>query len=187
MSSPGAKFRHMAAAWGAIGVLAAISIAFFFYLGQKIDGLGQKIDGGMRTMIANKSSARRVVLIGAIVAVSVAGAGLLRPSAKATAPQDRSKDYPQLIRIWMHGEAIYPPIIRAKPGKILLRAENRTQTDVALVLDRLLPGAARQRAARVSTVSRAQRADLVLALGVGEYEYYDEGFPEAKGKLIVEP
>jgi hypothetical protein len=34
----------MAAAWGAIGVMTAVSIAFFFYLGQKVDGLGARID-----------------------------------------------------------------------------------------------------------------------------------------------
>ena len=44
MSPLGAKFTYMAAAWGAIGAMTAISIAFFFYLGQKIDGLGQRID-----------------------------------------------------------------------------------------------------------------------------------------------
>lgn len=138
-------------------------------------------------MTRNHSSARQAFLIGVILVVVVIAAGFLRPSAKATAPQDRAASYPQLIRVWMHGEAVYPPVVRARPGKILLRAENRTQSDVALVLERLLPGAARQRTARVNTVSRALRADLVLTLGTGEYEYYHEAFPEAKGKLIIEP
>jgi len=82
---------------------------------------------------------------------------------------------------------IYPTVVHARPGRVLLRAENQTQTDVALVLERVLPGAARQRTARVNTVSKALRAEQLLTVGVGEYEFYDEAFPEAKGKLIVEP
>jgi hypothetical protein len=87
----------------------------------------------------------------------------------------------------MHGDMIYPPVVRARPGRILLRAENQTQTDVALVLERLLPGVPSQRIARVNTISKALRAEQLLAVGVGEYEFYDEAFPDARGKLIVEP
>ena len=138
-------------------------------------------------MIQSHSSVRQALLIGAVLVVAVAGASSFRPSVTATAPQNLSAKSPQLIRIWMHGDAIYPPVIRARVGKILLRAENRTQSDVALVLERVLPGAASQRTARVGTVSKALRADMVLTLGAGEYEFYDEGFPDAKGKLVVVP
>lgn len=138
-------------------------------------------------MIRSQSSARQAILIGVVLVVVVAAASFLRPAATATAPQSRSASYPQLVRVWLHGDAVYPPVIRARAGKILLRAENQTQSDVALVLERVLPAAARQRAARVRTASKALRADMVLALAVGEYEFYDEAFPEARGTLIVEP
>lgn len=136
-------------------------------------------------MIASHSSTRHAALIGGLLAVVVTAASSLRPAATSTAAQ--TANYPLLIRIWMHGDAIYPPIARARPGKILLRAENQTQSDVALILERVLPGDARQNTARVSTVSKALRANLVLTLVPGEYEFYDEAFPEARGKLIVGP
>ena len=138
-------------------------------------------------MFGQHRSTRQALVVGTVLVVLVVGASFFWSSATATAPQGLSAKYPQLIRIWMHGDMIYPPVVRARPGRILLRAENQTQTDVALVLERLLPGAARQRTARVNTTSKALRAEQLLTVGAGEYEFYDEAFPEAKGKLIVEP
>lgn len=34
----------MAVAWATLGVLAAMSVTFFVYLGAKVDGLGARID-----------------------------------------------------------------------------------------------------------------------------------------------
>ena len=36
---------RMAVAWATLGVLAAMSVTFFVYLGTKVDGLGARIDG----------------------------------------------------------------------------------------------------------------------------------------------
>jgi hypothetical protein len=87
----------------------------------------------------------------------------------------------------MHGDQVYPPVTRARAGKILLRAENQTQSDVRLVLELLLPLGVRQVTARINTVSKALRAEQILTLVPGEYEFYDEAFPEVRGKLIVQP
>ena len=138
-------------------------------------------------MFGQHRSTRQALIAGTVLVVLVVGASFFWSSVTATAPQGLSAKYPQLIRVWMHGDMIYPTVVHARPGRVLLRAENQTQTDVALVLERVLPGAARQRTARVNTVSKALRAEQLLTVGVGEYEFYDEAFPEAKGKLIVEP
>lgn len=137
--------------------------------------------------ILNHSSARKALLIGLVLVVAVVGTSFLRPTATATAPQSVTAIYPQLIRIWMHGDQVYSSVTRARAGKILLRTENQTQSDVRLVLELLLPGGLRQITARINTVSRALRAEQILTLVPGEYEFYDETFPEARGKLIILP
>jgi len=93
----------------------------------------------------------------------------------------------QIVTIWVHGEDIYPGVVRVRPGRVLIRAENETQSDIVLVVERIAPGAAPQAAATVSTSRRAKRADKELQLGAGEYRFYEQSQPDTMGAMIVEP
>lgn len=105
----------------------------------------------------------------------------------SAAAQAQTRELPrQLVRVFVHPDDIYPSIVRVRPGNLLLRAENETQTDVSLILERVVPGQARQRVTRVSTSGRAKRTDNRLNLGVGEYVFFEESRPEVQGRLIVE-
>jgi hypothetical protein len=91
------------------------------------------------------------------------------------------------VRIFLHGDEIYPDTLRLQPGRILLSAENETQSDISLIIERVIPGQGREVVANVRTVRQAKRNEQELLLGVGEYTYYEESQPEIKGTLIVEP
>ncbi|HLG13449.1 MAG TPA: hypothetical protein VJH03_02845 [Blastocatellia bacterium] len=103
-------------------------------------------------------------------------------------PQGPHANLPaQLIRVFVHGDGIYPDVVRARPGEILLRAENETLGDISLVVERLDPGQVPVNVKQIKTVNRGKRAQEELALGVGEYVYYEASRPEIRGKLIIEP
>ncbi|HXG94388.1 MAG TPA: hypothetical protein VNN73_18735 [Blastocatellia bacterium] len=110
-------------------------------------------------------------------------------SEKASAtPQGRpAAIHRQLVRVWVHNDDIYPYVVRVKPGRILLVVENRTLTDITLIVERVLPGQARQLAARVSAVRKAIRVNGEFVLGAGEYVFYEESQPDVKGTIIVRP
>jgi hypothetical protein len=93
----------------------------------------------------------------------------------------------QVVTIWVHGEDIYPGVVRARPGRVRLRAENETQSDIVLIVERVTTGQARQEAARVHASRNIKRKDQELHLGAGEYIFYEESRPEITGTLIVEP
>ena len=90
-----------------------------------------------------------------------------------------------MLRIFVHGDDLYPNFMQVPPGVVRLRAENETQGDVALVLERATPGSQPQVLATVSTVYQAKRADLTVELTAGEYDYYDAMRPEIRGHLSV--
>jgi hypothetical protein len=119
------------------------------------------------------------------VAGNIAGTTHAQPAAAIQSPSESGRG--QLVRIWIHGEDIYPSIVRVRPGRVLLVAENETQSDVDVVLERVLPDHARQNVARVSCAQKAKRADGEVTLGAGEYVFYEQTQPEVKGTLIVRP
>jgi len=98
--------------------------------------------------------------------------------ARLAAPGELAQGPPasrpaQLIRVFVHDFDIYPDVVRTRPGKIQLRAENETREDIALVVERVRPGQSPEPLTRIKTVSRGKRAQEELALGVGEYVFYD--------------
>ena len=93
----------------------------------------------------------------------------------------------RLVRIFVHADDIYPDVVRLKPGKVLLLAENETQSDVSLVVEKVNPGQPAQRTAQVRTRQLDKRNRQEMTLGAGEYVFYEESNPRVKGKIIVEP
>jgi hypothetical protein len=148
---------------------------------------------------------RATVIVAALVVVATAGtlarraaargeasAAAPSPSQPAAPPAGHAVQQPaaparQLIRVWIHGDDIYPFVVHARPGPIFLRAENETQSDVTLVVEQVVPGQSNQELTRIRTVREGQRAGQELALGVGEYLFYEVSRPEIRGTLLVEP
>ena len=142
-------------------------------------------------MIKQKVITKRIMLIGALLllptsAIFTSSAGSkLRPALAPTQAESQSYSA-QLVRVFVHGDDLYPDVINTSPGKILLRAENETQSDVSLVVERVTPGQANQSFANISTIGQAKRATQELTLTAGEYVYYEQSRPEIRGRLIVE-
>lgn len=138
----------------------------------------------------------RIILLSAIFAAAATGTALMKrggdaePTPHAHSSLARSqqgeRESGQLVRVWVHGDDLYPDVVKARPGKIFFRVENQTQSDVAIVVERVMPGQASQRLSRVATTGKARRADQHMTLGEGEYVFYAESKPEYKGLLIVE-
>jgi hypothetical protein len=122
-------------------------------------------------------------VLGGVLLVEPGGAANSSSSAPALQENTRAR----LVRVWVHGDAIYPETLRIPPGKVLIRAENETQSEINLIVERVRPGQANQSVARVRAVVDQKRANQEMTLGVGEYVYYDESQPQYKGTLIVEP
>jgi len=140
----------------------------------------------------------RILMIGAAFVIVITTVLLVRqassasttppaPASAATPRQGRPEaEYKQMIRVWVHNDGIYPSIVYATPGKIVLRAENETRSDVSLIVERVLLGQANARLTRLITQNQAKRVHEERVLGAGEYVFYDEARPEYKGTLIVE-
>jgi hypothetical protein len=105
----------------------------------------------------------------------------------AVASQGQPGDRAKLVRVFVHEFDLYPSVVRTTPGKVLLRAENEKRSDIALVVERLVPGQSSQRTARIHAARHIRRAHQELTLGVGEYVFFEESRPELRGMLIVEP
>ena len=127
---------------------------------------------------------RRAKAAAGVEAASRGGARPANPTTPAQTPG--LVEQRQVIRVFVHGDDIYPDVAWAKAGKIAIRAENEMLKDVALVVERFIPGKAPLGVARVGTQSRGKRAEQELTLEAGEYAYYEESRPEIHGKLIVE-
>lgn len=112
--------------------------------------------------------------------------GTSAPSHEA-ASQGQPGDRAKLIRVFVHEFDLYPSVVRTTPGKVLLRAENEKRSDIALVVERLVPGQSSQRTARIQAARHIRRTHQELTLGVGEYVFFEESRPELRGTLIVEP
>ncbi len=146
----------------------------------------------------NSAFIKHAILIGALslLLASVAALtwrtgvaeGVVAPTAAPLSSQGQGDTEPrQSIRVWLHGDSLYPDLILARPGKIFLRAENQTQSDVTLVLERVVAGEAPQELTRVSTLRKGKRASQEMTLSEGEYIFYEESNPKLQGRLIIEP
>jgi hypothetical protein len=104
-----------------------------------------------------------------------------------TRSQERPKpvEFCQLIRVWVHRNELTPDLIYARPGKIILRAENETGEDIALAVERVNPGQSNQKEAEIRTSNKAKRVDKEVNLRNGEYVYFVPSRPSLAGKIIV--
>lgn len=89
------------------------------------------------------------------------------------------------VRIWVHRDGVRPAVVRTRPGRIILRAMNMTQSDVTLVVERVRPGASPQAVTKVVSRLHEWGSPQEVALGDGEYVYYEESRPESRGRLVV--
>lgn len=78
-----------------------------------------------------------------------------------------------------------PNLIYARPGKVILRAENETSEDIALTVERVNPGQSNQKEADLQTSNKAKRVDKEVNLRPGEYVYFVPSRPSLAGKIIV--
>jgi hypothetical protein len=138
-------------------------------------------------------SSRRSVLLIAVIAMMAAGVFIahrvgsdsVMPSASADRSEPDDK-HQQLVRVWVHGDAIQPPVIYAQPGRILFKADNETQSDISLVIERVTPGQANARVATMGTQRKAKRVGQEMTLSPGEYAVYEESQPQYRATLIVQ-
>jgi hypothetical protein len=98
-----------------------------------------------------------------------------------------SPAYKQRIRFWIMNDDIRPSVIHASPGILRLSAENLSDGDASLVIEKAAPGQARARAVGMKILRRVKGATQEAELGVGEYVFYEESRPNITGRLIVEP
>jgi hypothetical protein len=97
------------------------------------------------------------------------------------------EEHAQLVRVFVHGNDLYPGFVVVRPGRVLLVAENETQTDISLVLEKRNPGQAPELLSRLPARQRDKRSRQQLTLGAGEYVFYPESNPVLRGRLIVDP
>lgn len=96
--------------------------------------------------------------------------------------------YKQAVRVWVHADGVRPRVVHAAPGLVVLRVENETGADATLVVERVVAAhQARIGAARLVTPWLGKRAHAEVAIGAGEYVYYEESRPQLTGRLVVEP
>lgn len=131
-----------------------------------------------------------LLLTAAAVVISRAGRQPVVATVSANgldAQADADDKHLQLVRVWVHGEDIYPQVVHVRPGRVFLRLENETQSDVALVVERIEAGRPPQNLTRLNTTQKGKRVDKEISLGAGEYVFYEETQPDFKGRIIVEP
>jgi hypothetical protein len=142
------------------------------------------------TKIAYLSTSLTAVLfiIGCVIfSATATGARLWKGRTGETAVASQGVQFRQSIRVWVHGDRVSPDLIYARPGKILLEAENQTVGDISLKFERQVAGGNPQTQGIVKTTRKGKRANLEVTLGAGEYVFYDEARPAIKGRLIVNP
>ena len=127
------------------------------------------------------------IIGGVIVSTTAAGWRLWKGKAGETTAAVQKVQFMQTVRVWVHGDRVSPDLIYARPGRILLQAENQTGGDISLKFDRLEAGGNSEAQGLVRTASRGKRSSQEVTLGAGEYVFYDEARPWIKGRLIVDP
>lgn len=106
--------------------------------------------------------------------------------ATPASPKPQAAASNGVLRIWIHGEDIYPDSVRMNPGTVMLVAENQISSDFTLVLEQVAPGQAPQLTSTLSAAQHVNRVNQTLTLSNGQYIFYEQSRPEVKGKLIVE-
>jgi hypothetical protein len=129
-----------------------------------------------------------LVIIGGVIVSTTAGGGRLwKDKAKETAAAAQRAQFIQTVRVWVHGDRVSPDLIYARPGRILLQAENQTGADISLKFDRRAASGNAVAQGLVRTARQGKRSSQEVTLDAGEYVFYDEARPWIKGKLIVDP
>lgn len=135
-----------------------------------------------------------------LITMALSGWGLARVTSRAggargpisnkePSPRQQSQESAlarQLVRVWVHASDLYPSVVRVRPGKILIVAENETQGDVSLAVERVLAGGARASLTSLRTSERGKRVNREVTIDVGEYVFYSESNPALQGRLIAE-
>jgi len=142
----------------------------------------------VKTAYLSMTLTAALFVIGCVIFSATAiGARFWNGKAKETAAAAQRVEFKQSIRVWVHGDRVSPDLIYARPGKILLEAENQTAGDISLKLERRVAGGNNEAQGSARTANKGKRGGLELTLGAGEYVFYDETRPGIKGKLIVDP
>ena len=99
--------------------------------------------------------------------------------------QGGAVEFRTTLRVFIHPDDIYPRLVRVRPGKVVISAENNTQKDIAIIIEPAsTPG---HNLGRVAAAVRDKRNKHEYTLGAGEYVFYEETQPKRQGKLIVDP
>src|SRR5437868_14397 len=99
--------------------------------------------------------------------------------------QATSHEFKSMVRVFIHPDDIYPLAATARPGKVVISAENNAGKDIAIVIEPVLnPG---HSLGRVAAPIQDKRNKQEFTLAAGEYEFYEESHPKRRGKLIVDP
>jgi len=142
----------------------------------------------VKTAYLSMTLTATLLIIGCVIFSATAiGARFWSGKTRESAAAAQRVQFRQTVRVWVHGDRVSPDLIYARPGRILLEAENQTLGDISLKFDRKVAGGNPQAQGVVRTDRRGKRASLEVTLGAGEYVFYDETRPGIKGKLIVDP
>jgi hypothetical protein len=146
------------------------------------------------------SIGRALVFTATLLALAMATALMIRPGSarvsRLPASDNEARAYEQtgavtdaapILRVWVHPDDIYPDLVRTKPGRVILMAENERTTDISLVVARLIFGQSNQTVASISVSNIAKRAGNVLDLSAGTYIFYEQTRPDLTGTIIVAP
>jgi hypothetical protein len=92
----------------------------------------------------------------------------------------------QLLRVWVHGDDIYPDVVQVNHGTVLIQAENQVSADITLVVEQIVEGLAPQQITTISAAQHASCAKQTLTLSPGQYVFYEQSRPGVIGKMVVE-
>lgn len=126
------------------------------------------------------------IAVGAVLTVKAIDGYLRIGKEKKANLSPQNVSFRQTVRIWVHGDRVSPDVIYARPGMILLEAENETSTAISLKFERKIPGQPPHLQSLVRAAKMSKRASQEVSLAAGEYVFYDEARPAIKGKLIVD-
>jgi hypothetical protein len=131
-------------------------------------------------------------LLSMSVLASAAACSVLGFVSRANSGMEPTKPLPQQpalvqsLRVFVHGDDIYPLTARRRPGRLLVNAENETQSDIVVVFEKVIAGRSNQRVTSIAARVSAKRSAQEVTLGAGEYVFYEESHPDVRGELIVE-
>ena len=104
-------------------------------------------------------------------------------AAATGAAQTGQPEFKSTVRVFIHPDDIYPRVARVRPGKVIISAENNTQTNVTILVGPALsPG---QAVGRLTSPVQEKRSAGEFTLAPGEYVFYEQSRPRRQGRLIV--